>query len=152
MPIKIREHADADWLDVCRIHDVARLDELRPTVGLDAFLTLEQTFEEGLFDGDVWVAELDGRIVGFLALSGHEITWTYVDPATYRRGVAREMLRYVMTRASAPLELEVLAGDGGARATYESLGFVVISTSTGKLAGNESFTVTGHMMRWEPNS
>lgn len=151
MSITIREYTDADWPEIARIHDIARLDELRPTVGLDAFLTLEQTFEEeGLFDGEVWIADLDGRVAGFIATADDEITWTYVDPALYRRGVARAMLRHVMARASGPLELEVLDGNDVARAAYEGVGFVVVATTTGKLAGNESFQATGHTMRWEP--
>lgn len=30
------------------------------------------------------------------------------------------------------------------------LGFVLESTTTGKLAGNESFTATGHTLVWTP--
>jgi hypothetical protein len=40
MSIKIRAYADTDWPELSRIHDAARLDELRDSVGIDAFLTL----------------------------------------------------------------------------------------------------------------
>ena len=151
MSITVREYADADWHEIARIHDAARLDELRPTVGLDAFLDLEATYDgEGLFDGEVWMAEMDGRVTRFIAAANDEITWTYVDPAHYRQGVARAVLHHVLARATAPIELEVLDGNDTARAAYESVGFVVTETTTGKLAGNESFVATGHTMRWEP--
>ncbi|WP_394939742.1 GNAT family N-acetyltransferase [Psychromicrobium sp. YIM B11713] len=151
MTIAIRRYADSDWTEICRIHDAARLDELRPTVGLEAFLKLESTYEnEELFAGEVWVAELDGDVVGFIAHNDEEITWTYVDPQHYRQGVASAMLRHVLDRAKGPMELEVLDGNEHARAAYESVGFVWTGTTTGKLAGNESFQATGHTLRWTP--
>ena len=55
----------------------------------------------------------------------------------------------MLARADGPVELEVLDGNG-ARDFYEALGFVLESTQTGKLAGNESFTATGHTMVWRP--
>ena len=37
-----------------------------------------------------------------------------------------------------------------ARAFYEAVGFAWQSTTTGKLAGNESFQATGHTLVWTP--
>lgn len=153
MTIMIRRYAPQDWDDMCRIHDAARLDELRNSVGVEAFLPLADTHEkEGLFEGDVWVAELDGEVAGFIAGTSDEITWLYVDTALYRRGVARALTRHVLARASQPVELEVLEGNAGARAFYDSMGFVWRSSTTGKLAGNETFEATGHTLVWSPMS
>jgi ribosomal protein S18 acetylase RimI-like enzyme len=148
--VDIRPFEARDWPAMCRIHDAARLDELRDSVGLDAYLTLEETYQnEGLFDGDVWVAEVDGEVAGFIAGFPDEITWAYVDPALYRQGVGRALVEHMLARAPGPVELEVLDGNA-ARAFYERLGFVVTTTTTGKLAGNEQFTATGHTMVWTP--
>lgn len=148
--IVIRAYEDRDWADISRIHDAARLDELGGAGLLEAYLSLADTYEnEGLFDDDVWVAELDGEVAGFLAGSEGEITWAYVDPALYRRGVGRALVEHVLRRATGPVELEVLEGNS-ARAFYESVGFVWDSTTTGKLAGNESFQATGHTLIWRP--
>ena len=150
MTIVIRPYEAADWAEICRIHDAARLDELRGAGLLEAYLDLEATFEnEGLFDDEVWVAEADGRVAGFIAGSSGEITWAYVDPALYRRGVGRALLQHMLDRATGPVELEVLAGNS-ARAFYEALGFVLETTTTGKLAGNEAFQATGHTLVWRP--
>lgn len=156
MSITIRPYEDRDWSEISRIHDVARLDELRGAGLLDAYLDLAATYEnEGLFDDELWVAELDGRVAGFLAGSlgedgeGGEITWMYVDPALYRRGVGRALIEHFLARASGPVELEVLEGNK-ARRFYEAVGFAWESTTTGKLAGNESFTATGHTLVWRP--
>ncbi|MFJ4822701.1 hypothetical protein ACIP5L_05410 [Streptomyces bacillaris] len=53
-----------------------------------------------------------------------------------------------IARLSARIECTVLAGNDHARALYESAGFTVIETKTGKLAGNERFAATGHVMEW----
>jgi GNAT superfamily N-acetyltransferase len=153
MSITVRAYQESDWDAVARIHDTARLDELRMSVGPEAFLDLAATYDsEGLFDGDVWVAELDGRVAGFIAFSDDEVTWTYVDPASYRRGVGRVLLRHVLGRAARPVELTVLDGNLPARALYEREGFVLQETRTGPLVGNESFTATGHILVFTPPS
>lgn len=155
MAVDIRPYESRDWNDIARIHDAARLDELRGAGLLDAYLDLAATYEnEGLFDDEVWVAELDGRVAGFIAGSvggaGGEITWIYVDPQVYRHGVGRALVEHFTARAGGAVELEVLDGNG-ARAFYEALGFVLKSTKTGKLAGNEEFTATGHTLVWLPD-
>jgi ribosomal protein S18 acetylase RimI-like enzyme len=127
--VLIRAYDDSDWPALCRIHDAARPDELRGSAGLDAFLTLEQTAEgEGLFDGLLRVAETGAQVTGFVALDGDEITWLYVDPAHYRRGIGRALLRHALTHTGNRAEVTVLDGaavrliavprtDGGARRT-----------------------------------
>ena len=53
---EIRTYRDDDWDAIARIHDAARLDELRDSAGVEAFLSLADTAgPEGLFYGDVWV-------------------------------------------------------------------------------------------------
>src|SRR5688572_30454672 len=133
--VRIRAYDPSDWDEICRIHDAARLDELRGAGLLDAYLDLEATFEnEGLFDDDVWVAEFDGRVAGFLAASADEITWAYVDPGLYRRGIGRALVEHVLAGAEGPMKLQVLDGNA-ARAFYEALGFMCEATTTGKLMG-----------------
>ena len=57
MSVVIRPYESRDWDDIARIHDAARLDELRGAGLLDAYLDLAATYEnEGLFDDEVWVA------------------------------------------------------------------------------------------------
>ncbi|MFJ7057484.1 GNAT family N-acetyltransferase [Streptomyces griseobrunneus] len=154
--VTVRPYRPEDWDAIARIHDTARLDELRGSVGVEAFLTLAETHEEeGLFDGDLWVAEARDRtgavpvVAGFAAFADAELTWLYVDPARYRQGIGRVLLRHVLEADdSARIECTVLAGNDNARALYESAGFVVVETKSGKLAGNERFAATGHVMEW----
>lgn len=145
--MEIREYLDEDWDAIAAIHDTARLDELRLTIGEDAFLTLEETADaEGLFDDELWVAVEEGRPLGFVAFDPEEITWLYVDPARARTGIGRALLRHALSRCSRPVEVSVLEGNDPAISLYESEGFEITGTKTGSLAGNDSFTATGHTM------
>ncbi len=147
--IVVRPYAQADWPRLCFIHDAARLDELRPTVGEAAFLPLEQAAEnEGLFDGRVYVAELDSVVEGFIAYSDDEITWIYVNPLLYRRGIGRALVRHVLAAAGPVVRLEVLEGNEAALRFYLAEGFKVVQRSEGRLAGNESFAAVGLVMEY----
>jgi ribosomal protein S18 acetylase RimI-like enzyme len=144
----IRPYAPTDWPRLCEIHDAARLQELAASGLLDAFLTLQQTAEnEGLFDGQVLVAEEAQVVQGFIGFTDDELTWLYVDPKHQRRGVARQLVRAALKAASVPLVLDVLVGNDAALQFYLSEGFEVIDRLSGKLAGNESFAATADVLR-----
>lgn len=149
--VVIRPYIQYDWPRLCVIHDAARLDELRPTVGLAAFLPLEQAAEnEGLFDGRVDVAVVDGVVEGFIAYSDDEITWIYVNPTLYRRGIGRALVRHALAAAGPLVRLEVLEGNEAALRFYQAQGFKIVQRSEGKLAGNESFAAVGLVMEYNP--
>ena len=142
--VRVRAYRSEDWSDLCRIHDSARLDELRYTVGTDAFKTLEQTAqEEGLFDGAVLVAERHGQVLGFVAFMPNEITWLYVDPGNYRSGLASALIEVVLAETTGDLSVEMLEGNAAALAFYQKFGFTVTARKEGNLVGNESFQTVG---------
>ncbi|MDG9700820.1 GNAT family N-acetyltransferase [Streptomyces sp. DH37] len=144
---RIRPYRPDDWEAVSRIHDAARLDELRDSVGVEAFLTPAETYEgEGLFDGRVRVAEGGGAVVGFVALADDEVTWLYVDPARYGEGAGTALLRHAAAHGGPRVETTVLAGDERALGLYLREGFVIAETREGRSAGNEAFPATGHVM------
>lgn len=147
--VVVRDYAPADWPALCRVHDAARMQELAASVGVAAFLTLEQTAEgEGLFDDRVWVAVSRERVVGFVAFAEDEVTWLYVDPAHQRRGVGRALLRHALAHAGPVVEASVLAGNDAALALYTAEGFALRETRSGSLVGNESFPATGHILEY----
>jgi GNAT superfamily N-acetyltransferase len=90
--------------------------------------------------GTVFVAELDGRIAGFIRAAVEEnapdrlperhvgIGYLYVDPAARRRGIGRQLFEAVRGWAEtqegvAHFEMTVLNADGQAEAFWRSLGF-----------------------------
>lgn len=145
----IRPYAAADWQSLCEIHDAARKHELQASGLLEAFLTLEQTAEsEGLFEATILVAQ-DGDVVkGFAAYTEEELTWLYVDPCHYRQGIGRHLVRAVVKASPNALTLDVLVGNEAALSLYLSEGFCVIKQLSGKLAGNERFPATAHILRF----
>ena len=150
--VNTRSYQSTDWSRLCEIHDASRLDELRFTVGTRAFLTLEQTAEsEGLFDDKLVVAEVDGVVQGFVAYSDAELTWLYVDPQFYQKGIGRALVRHAIADATSAMELEVLEGNTPALKLYLSEGFKVIKRIEGQLEGNEDFAAVGLVLRHEPS-
>lgn len=140
----IRPYQPADWPRLCEIHDAARMDELRASAGTAAFLALAETAEnEGLFDAHLDVMEIDDRVVAFAAFSSDELTWLYVDPAHYRQGAGRALLRHALAHAGPRFRTEVLEGNEPALSLYLSEGFRVIERVEGRLEGNEGFAATG---------
>lgn len=152
MSIVVRPYKGSDWASICRIHDAARHIELTLSSVSAAYLTLEETFDnEGLFDGSVDVAILDGTIAGFIAYMDTEITWLYVDPLYHRRGIAKRLLRHALLHSNHVVTLEVLEGNSPALSLYLSVGFTLVKRMVGQLAGNEAFSVTGLKLQYVRN-
>lgn len=146
--MKLRPYRESDWPRLCEIHDAARMHELSASNLTDAFLTLEQTAKnEGLFDGAIVVAEIQGAVQGFAAFSDNELTWLYCHPALYRQGIGRALLKHVIAACGGTLSTEVLVGNEAALNLYLSEGFEVLRISAGKLAGNETFSASGYVMK-----
>lgn len=113
--IRLREYSPEDWDAISGIHDRARLDELRASVGVEAFLSLANTFEnEGLFDGEVWVACDEEAVVGFVAFADDDVSWLYVSPDYYRRGIGKKLLGHAIDRCGKSVSTSVLSGNDAA--------------------------------------
>lgn len=146
--IRIRTYSAADGEALEMIHDRARKIELHLAGLDDAFLPLRIAAErEGLWEyPGLFVAELDGRPVGFLACTEEELAWLYVDPAYMRQGIGRTLALHAMREFPRIHAIEVLKGNEPARALYESLDFHVTETETGQMPGNEKYQVTVYLM------
>lgn len=146
--IHIRPYQETDFTHICKIHDSARRNELALSGLTDAFLPLHIAAKrEGLFAYHVYVAEYDGIVSGFVAFSEDEIAWLYVDTNYCRRGIGTSLLRYALQFTNDAVSIEVLAGNYPAIMLYSSLGFSITETLSGKMPGNEDFSVTVHVMK-----
>jgi ribosomal protein S18 acetylase RimI-like enzyme len=148
--VKIRRYTNDDWVRICEIHDAARRDELSSAGLADAFLTMEETAEnEGFHDYDVLVAEVDGVVQGFAALSDVELAWLYVDPCCYRMGLGSSLVKAALLTAGVPLSVEVLDGNERALGLYKKAGFAVVGHNNGRMPGNERFAVSVTELRYQ---
>jgi GNAT superfamily N-acetyltransferase len=76
-------------------------------------------------NGQVMLAELDGRVAGFAALVGGELDGLFVEPDLWRRGIGAALVDAATHQArSKGLSLTVIANPA-ARDFYESCGFSI---------------------------
>jgi ribosomal protein S18 acetylase RimI-like enzyme len=78
-------------------------------------------------EGSEWmlVAELDGQVVGYVAVTGNHVENLYVDPAAQGIGVGSRLLAAVEERVIGAITLRCLVVNTRARSLYERCGFAV---------------------------
>jgi GNAT superfamily N-acetyltransferase len=80
---------------------------------------------------ELWVAEEEGRVVGFAGVSGDELTHLYVDPPAQNCRVGTALLEHVNRLRPERLELWVFQKNEGARRFYKRHGFRLVRTTNG---------------------
>ena len=83
----------------------------------------------------VWVAESEGRVVGFAAVKGEHLDHLYLLPGHQRRGIGSRLLAKAKELSPDRLELWAFQRNAAARAFYEEHGFVAVEFGDG--SGNE---------------
>lgn len=79
---------------------------------------------------EVFVAELEGRVVAYLALEGSYLDRLYVDPAYQQRGIGARLLEHAKALRPDGLELHTHVENRGARSFYERHGFRAVRFGT----------------------
>jgi GNAT superfamily N-acetyltransferase len=87
---------------------------------------------------DVWVAERDGQVAGFLALDGDLGTFFYVDPRVHGGGVGTELFENAQHERPDGFSFWVFQANEQARRFYEKRGCVAVEFTDG--SGNEEKT------------
>ena len=126
--------------DVPAIAEVFRASREAAMPWLPALHTPDEDL--AFFGGQVrehaaYVAELDGRLVGFAVVdeATHELDHLYLAPDVRRRGIGRALLDHARARHDGPLELWAFAGNRAARDFYAVCGAVELFETDG--SGNE---------------
>ena len=148
--IKLRKYKTSDWEAISRIHDEARLDELRGSVDLNAFIPLKKAaFAEGLFGGEIIIAELEDEVAGFISYNKKTIDWLYVSPLHYRKGIGNMLIEYVLEKSDGEIRIAVLKNNIAALNLYKKMGFKEERTFKGPMIGAEQYEAEGIAMKWE---
>lgn len=146
--INIRPFTQKDFQRLCQIHDPARQEELDLANLSEAFIPLSIAADrEGLFDYQILVAEMEGFVVGFVAFTDDELAWLYVDREYSRHGIGTSLVNAVLKKMHEPISIEVLNGNIPALNFYQKFGFEIVKTESGRMPGNEEFSVTVHVLR-----
>ena len=75
----------------------------------------------------VWVAELEGKVVGFISVNGQTVEHLYVHPDHQRRKIGTTLLDHARLLSPDRLELYTFERNEGARRFYERHGFRAIA-------------------------
>lgn len=89
-------------------------------------------FEVSTAGEEVWVAELDGRVVGFASIfiPGSFVHNLFVEPSLQRQGIGRQLLDRALERLPSPVKLKCCTANTPARTFYLKTGWVEDGTGT----------------------
>jgi GNAT superfamily N-acetyltransferase len=121
----IRPYEETDWPEICRVYDASKPQELRIDGAQPVFppLATDELWRNNFRSNQVYVATDAGRITGFAGFTGPYIGWMFVDPAFFRRGIGRALLRRVLDEIDGDAWLWSLKGNERAASLYRSEGF-----------------------------
>ena len=90
--------------------------------------------EQWLPVAETMVYEIDGRVVGFVALIGNEVGAIFVEPDSQGRGIGRALMD--AARESRPLlELDVFEANSIGRRFYDAYGFEFVDRHMNEAVG-----------------
>jgi GNAT superfamily N-acetyltransferase len=99
-------------------------------------------------EGEVWVSERGGRVIGFAALSDDELTHLYVEPAQQGLGVGNALFDIVKQQRPAGFRLWVFQKNLRARHFYERRHCRLLELTDG--SGNEEEEPDA-LYEWRPS-
>ena len=90
----------------------------------DTFLDQEADKTRNIYlaFAETWVTEVDGNVVGFIALIENEIGGLFLDPAYHGQGLGRALVDKAVSEKG-PLKVEVFKENVVGRHFYTSYGF-----------------------------
>ena len=124
--------AIADLYTAARVHAVPQMPPALHTNEEDRAYVAAKLTEA---DVQVWVAEVDGGIVGYAQCTPTFLDGLYVAPQRKGQGIGSLLLDVVDATHPDGYELWVFESNVGARRLYERRGLVVVERTDG--AGNE---------------
>jgi ribosomal protein S18 acetylase RimI-like enzyme len=98
---------------------------------------------------EVWVAEEDGRVIGFAGLGDNLLRHLWVEPPAQNRGVGKALLDRAKERRPDGFQLWVFQKNTGARRFYERHGFTLVKLTDGR--DNEEREPDA-LYAWQPSS
>lgn len=85
---------------------------------------------------ETWVAEWNGRVIGFISLLGHEVRGLFVEPVFQGMGMGRALMDKAQ-ELYGELEVEVFEGNTIGRRFYSRYGFEPLSECVHKETGSK---------------
>lgn len=123
----LRAYDDKDWDGVCELYLKAKPYELRGSCDLKAVKPLNEDEDMiWLFvNSKVTIIVEDDFILGFYGIQEKQLTFFFVHPDFFRRGMGKEMLKRAVDEVGQGLWVKVTANNFRAISLYEQEGFKV---------------------------
>jgi GNAT superfamily N-acetyltransferase len=132
----LRRALPSDAAALAALHLAARRQAMPYLPELHSDAEVRAWMSDTLLTGaEVWVADIAGQPVGYLALVGDSLDHLYVGPLHQGRGVGSLLLAKAKALRPAGLRLYAFQKNIRARAFYEARGFMAVRFSDG--ASNE---------------
>jgi putative acetyltransferase len=136
MTLAIRQYAAADLRGVLSSWENA--SKLAHPFLPEEFLDKERYNIPNVYmpNADTWVAEIDGNVIGFIALIGSEVGALFVEPDFHGTGVGRALMDKAQ-ELRGDLEVEVFQSNPIGRKFYSRYGFVLLTETIHEETGNK---------------
>lgn len=130
--IKIREYNTQDWPEILLLFSAAKRDELKGAVDPNQIVGLEddKVLLNSFHESNIFVAENSQGIIGCVGNKENLISFLFVDPRYYRKGIASGMLKFILAKCKNPW-LITAKNNTPAISLYKSFGFSIVEEFTG---------------------
>ena len=123
----IREYREADFDAVTILWRISRersLPEFQMLKGHFFFEDRDYFQSHVMKENRIWVAEVDNRLVAFMAMNKDFVDQLYIHPDYWRRGIGVALLKFAREQSPEHVWLYTHQVNVNARAFYEKNGFV----------------------------
>ena len=87
-------------------------------------------------NADTWVAEIEGELVGFIALIGNEVGAIFLQPKHHHKGIGKALMDKAR-ELHGDLEVEVFSANKIGRQFYSKYGFELLEEKVHEPTGQE---------------
>jgi putative acetyltransferase len=136
--MKIRQYHPSDLNAVLDSWEVAT--RLAHTFMSDDFIKQERINTADIYipNTDTWVAEMDGKVVGFIALMGNEVGAIFLQPSFHGMGIGKALMDKARD-LHGDLEVEVFKENTLGRNFYSKYGFNYLEEKPHEPTGQQVF-------------
>ncbi len=136
MIYKIRQYTDADLDGVLSSWENA--SKIGHPFLADEFLDKERYNIPNVYlpNADTWVADVNGAVVGFIALLGNEVGAIFVEPKHHSTGIGKSLMDKAQ-EIHGDLEVEVFEKNSVGHRFYLRYGFKPLSQKIHETTGNK---------------
>lgn len=132
----IRQYKESDLAAVLESWEVAT--RMAHEFMTDEFIAQERKNVAELYlpNTDTWVAEVEGNVVGFIALMGNEVGAIFLQPSNHGKGIGKALMDKAQS-LHGDLEVEVFEKNYLGRKFYSKYGFKFLEIKHHEPTGQE---------------